>query len=110
MTGGGEDRSRGQGQETMRRLLLSTALVLGGCAHLEPKAPVAARSARAEDIWVHDGRRARHAIVEPERSAEGRVVRVIWSDPAPRPERELERELRWAVSYTHLTLPTNREV
>lgn len=94
----------------MRRLLSAiAALVLCGCAHLAPRAPAATRSDRAQDVWVHDGRRARHAIVEPELHSGVSVVRVIWSDPAPRPDRDLERELRWVFAglepTTALRLP-----
>lgn len=83
----------------MRRLMFATAaLALAGCAHLAAERPVSTRSERAEDVWVHDGRRARHAIVEPEPFGGVSVVRVIWSDPAPRPGRDLERELRWVFA------------
>ena len=34
----------------------------------------------------------------------------IWSEPGPRNYKDVDTSEGYAVSYTHLTLPTNREV
>lgn len=72
-----------------RLLALLVALFLPACV-TEP-APAVAGGGR-EDVWVHDGTRARRAILEADREG---VLTVLWSDPPPRPNRDLEREQRW---------------
>lgn len=73
------------------------AWVLTGClvARRDPAPDVVVRPATAFDVWVEDGERVRHAIVDP---ADDAALDLIWSDPAPRPGRDLAREQRWVFA------------
>ncbi|MBX3466360.1 MAG: hypothetical protein KF878_05610 [Planctomycetes bacterium] len=76
-------------------------VVVGGCAVVEGTGEAAViRPASAFDVWVHDGQRARRAVVDPQVSGpEGaEVLRLVWSDPPPREGRDLEREVRWVFA------------
>lgn len=89
---------------------LVVALVLPGCllVEREPQQAAVVRPPTAFDVWVHDGRRARRAIVDPvhdparDPPAAGdpaaEVLRLLWTDPAPRPGRDLVREVRWVFA------------
>jgi hypothetical protein len=76
----------------LRRIAVVTALGVTGCivGPVEPAAP-----ARRVDVWVHDGHRARHAILDAAPPPDDRLLRWVWSDPPPRPGRPRVRELAW---------------
>ncbi|MCO5168951.1 MAG: hypothetical protein M9894_21635 [Planctomycetes bacterium] len=91
--------------------------VVGGCAvAARPGEDLVVRPPTAFDVWVHDGQRARRAIVDPEAAGpEGaEVLRLVWSDPPPREGRDPGRELRWVFAGLEppvsLRLPDGRTV
>lgn len=77
------------------RTSLPAALVCLSLAACARPGPAVAGGPR-EDVWIHDGQRARRAIVE--RDDRAGVLTVVWTDPAPRPNRDVARELRWVFA------------
>ena len=53
------------------------------------------------------------ALTEEEHDAvrsDGKAAATLIEDEPPDPQRGVDLDTAWPVSYTHLTLPTNREV
>lgn len=82
--------------------LAAVLLVSGGCAVARRDATpdLVVRPPTAFDVYVEDGERTRHAIVDPGSEATATVERLelIWSDPAPRPGHDLAKEQRWVFA------------